>query len=127
MCLFRLCANKDCSYSKNDTQSVGRVYLFQFSPSQSPQPLATITGSKTFMKLGTNFAVGNPYNAKSENEDDDMLAVSASTQGNYIKLSSIKINKFCLIDLELHPGSLPLIFSCFERGLGYCGSFIYFL
>ena len=84
MCLFRLCANKDCRYSKNDTQSVGRVYLFQFSPSQSPQHLATITGSKTFMKLGTSLAVGNPYNANSENEDDDMLAVSASTQGNYL-------------------------------------------
>ena len=92
MCLFRLCANKDCSYSKNDTQSVGRVYLFQFSPSQSPQPLTTITGCEMFMKLGTSLAVGNPYNAKSENEDDDMLAVSASTHGSYKSL--IKITSF---------------------------------
>lgn len=59
------------------------MYLFQFTPAQSPQPLATITGSETFMKLGTSIAVGNPYNADNSNESDDMLAVSASTQGKF--------------------------------------------
>lgn len=72
---FRLCDNKDCSYSKDDIQSVGRVYLFQYTLKGSPQTLATITGHKTFMKLGSSLAVGNPYN----NSDDDMLAVSAMT------------------------------------------------
>ena len=35
------------------------------------------------MKLGTSIAVGNPYNADNSNESDDMLAVSASTQGKF--------------------------------------------
>lgn len=77
--LRRLCDNKDCSYSKDDIQSVGRVYLFQYTLKGSPQPLATITGHKTFMKLGSSLAVGNPYN----NSNDDMLAVSAMTLSEF--------------------------------------------
>lgn len=77
---FRLCAYKNCSYSKDDIQSVGKVYVFQISQLKSLQPLATITGTETFMKLGTALAVGNPYNADKENANDIMLAVSASTQ-----------------------------------------------
>ena len=77
--LQRICANKDCSYSKDDIQSVGRIYLFQFTLTVTPQPLTTITGHKTFMKLGSSLAVGNPYNNSFDNKDDDMLAVSAMT------------------------------------------------
>ena len=71
----RLCANKDCSYSKDDVQSVGRVYLFH--PNLSTQPMATITGHKTFMKLGTSLSVGKPYN-----NSEDILAISAATLCN---------------------------------------------
>ena len=83
--LWRLCANKDCSYSKDDIQSVGKVYLFQFTLKGSPQPLATITGHKTFMKLGSSLAVGNPYS----NSDDVMLAVSAMTLSEFLLLACL--------------------------------------
>ena len=85
MLLFslRLCASENCSYSKNDVQSVGKVYVFQISKLPSLQSLATITGTKTFMKLGTALAVGNPYNAEKKNPNNIMLAVSAPTQGKW--------------------------------------------
>lgn len=82
--LQRLCANKNCSYSKDDIESVGRVYLFQFTLTSSPQPLATITGHKTFMKLGSSLTVGNPYNNSYVNKDGDMLAVSAMTLSKFL-------------------------------------------
>ena len=44
--------------------------------------MATITGSETFMKLGTSLAVGNPYR---HGDDDNMLAVSAATQSKFCR------------------------------------------
>ena len=44
--------------------------------------MATITGSETFMKLGTSLAVGNPYH---HGDDDNMLAVSAATQSKFCR------------------------------------------
>ena len=58
-------------------QSVGKVYMFEITPMQFPRPIATITGTETFMNLGTALSVGNPYNG---NQNDVMLAVSAATQ-----------------------------------------------
>ena len=75
-CLTRKCSLKNCSYSGNDTQSVGRVSLFAPFRHSSDQPLVTITGGQAFMKLGTSVAVGNPYGS---DKHDDMLAISAST------------------------------------------------
>lgn len=95
--LQRLCANKNCSYSKDDIESVGRVYLFQFTLTSSPQPLATITGHKTFMKLGSSLTVGNPYNNSYVNKDGDMLAVSAMTLSKFLQLNS----KFPVSDQHL--------------------------
>lgn len=83
---LRLCANKNCSYSKDDIQSVGRIYLFQFTLTGSLQPLTTITGHKTFMKLGSSLAVGNPYDNSFVNKDNDMLAVSAMTLSKILLL-----------------------------------------
>lgn len=89
--LWRLCANKDCSYSKDDIQSVGRIYLFQFALTGTPQPLTTITGHKTFMKLGSSLAVGNPYNDSFVNKDNDMLAVSATTLSKFPLLACLVV------------------------------------
>lgn len=89
--LWRLCANKDCSYSKDDIQSVGRIYLFQFALTGTPQPLTTITGHKTFMKLGSSLAVGNPYNNSFVNKDNDMLAVSATTLSKFPLLACLVV------------------------------------
>lgn len=85
---YRLCAKKDCSYSKDDVQSVGRVYLFL--PNLSLQHMATITGHQTFMKLGTSLSVGKPYN-----NSEDFLAVSAATlsfEGHLVDVEDIPIS-----------------------------------
>lgn len=87
----RLCANKNCSYSKDDIQSVGRIYLFQFTLTGSLQPLTTITGHKTFMKLGSSLAVGNPYSNSFVNKDNDMLAVSAMTLSKILLLACLVV------------------------------------
>ena len=89
--LQRICANKDCSYSKDDIQSVGRIYLFQFTLTGTPQPLATVTGHKTFMKLGSSLAVGNPYKNSFVNKDSDMLAVSAMTMSKFLLLACLVV------------------------------------
>ncbi|CAH3188460.1 unnamed protein product, partial [Porites evermanni] len=78
----------DCSYSKNDKQSVGRVYFVSVTSTPFPQPMATITGSETFMKLGTSLAVGNPYH---HGDDDNMLAVSAATQNIQGRILDFKL------------------------------------
>ena len=58
------------------------MYFFSVTSTPFPQPMATITGSETFMKLGTSLAVGNPYR---HGDDDNMLAVSAVTQSKFCR------------------------------------------
>ncbi|KAK2566631.1 Phosphatidylinositol-glycan-specific phospholipase D [Acropora cervicornis] len=76
------------SGEQKDIQSVGKVYMFEITLMQFPRPIATITGTETFMKLGTALSVGNPYNG---NQNDVMLAVSAATQSSVYMLNLTRV------------------------------------
>ena len=69
----RKCAKKACTYSSNDTQSTGKVYVYPLAATKSP-PLLTVTGTDSFMKLGTSVSIGRPHPDKGP-----LLAISAST------------------------------------------------
>ncbi|XP_077994354.1 phosphatidylinositol-glycan-specific phospholipase D-like [Glandiceps talaboti] len=73
---WRVCALKKCKYSKNDTQSVGKLSIYDFSNELPKQPTSEITGEVDFQKLGASVTTGNPYNGK-----EDVLAVTDDTIG----------------------------------------------
>ena len=64
----------NCSYSKNDTQSVGRVHLFTATNLTSPK--LVLTGRNQFEKFGSMVAVGDPYQT-----GHSILAVGSDTEG----------------------------------------------
>lgn len=57
---YRLCKNPDCSYSQNDTQSVGRMVVYDLGPSPQQQP-KHFTGTQEFQQTGWSAAAGKPY------------------------------------------------------------------
>ncbi|XP_070562446.1 phosphatidylinositol-glycan-specific phospholipase D-like [Ptychodera flava] len=89
---YRICVLKNCSYTKNDTQSVGKLDVFDFSQGKMPsKPLHSLTGVKSFGKLGSTAATGRPYPG-----DQDMLAVTADTldvPGKLVEDISVTFNQ----------------------------------
>ncbi|CAH1254246.1 GPLD1 [Branchiostoma lanceolatum] len=72
---WRHCARKNCSYSQNDTQSVGRASVF-VPPSSVPQE-KSVEGTSEFGKFGQAIAAESP----SKNNLNPNIAYASPTAG----------------------------------------------
>lgn len=70
---YRKCALKNCSYSADDIQSVGKIYAYRMFNNGTSTLLFEVTGKKSLAKFGTSMAVGDPFGLG----ENDILAVSS--------------------------------------------------
>ena len=71
---YRICALKDCSYSQDDVQSVGKLYGYKWSSRNQWKLVFTVTGQSALGQLGTGTAIGDAFGT-----GNDILAVSCPT------------------------------------------------
>ncbi|XP_028400201.1 phosphatidylinositol-glycan-specific phospholipase D-like [Dendronephthya gigantea] len=122
---FRICALKNCSYSKDDVQSAGKLYGYQMSGGEWKLKFQVI-GETPLGQLGSSIAIGDPFGS-----GPDILAVSSPTSDVYGHRSLEVPSKFeqagkvFLLSLEMlveryHvrvPGTEYV--SCFEGNLDF--------